>query len=103
MIAGVPVGQVCDLQYITDSRQARLDIAIYKNVKIPDDSAFVIQSEGFGGKKFIKVSIGGSPSDLSANNIFEYTQDSILFDELLAKIINMAQANQQQRKSDKKP
>ncbi len=105
MLAGVPVGVVCQMQYINETKRVKVDMAIDKKLAIPDDSAMVILSEGFGGAKYVKISLGGSPTNFAQNDTFQYGQDAILFDVLLNKIITLAEQNNLSKgqKGEQKP
>ncbi len=69
-LAGVQVGIIKDIELI-DSRRARVQMAINKRVKLPDDSTAVLRTRGFLGETYIEI-IPGTPGlpDMSRGEEF---------------------------------
>lgn len=92
LLAGLPVGQVVDVRLETETNTAVLEMAIAEGTEIPYDSVAKILTDGMMGPKYIKISPGGALESLRDGEEFEYVQDSILFQELLQKVILSAEA-----------
>ena len=97
-LAGVDIGRVINAR-LDDHFKAILTLDIKENVKIPDDSSASIVSSGLMGKKYIEIEPGGSMDYIPQGGEFAYTQDAMVLEELMDRIISIGKAN---RKSDKK-
>lgn len=86
-VAGVRVGRVAALDYDSSRRRAVVTMEIQSAIEMPDDSIAIVTSEGFLGDRFIRLDPGGSLDMLADGAEVEFTQGSILFTELLAKVI----------------
>ncbi len=86
-LAGVQIGRVTAMDYDSATQRAALTLQIDPGVELPQDSIAIITSEGMLGGRFIRVDPGGSPDLLADGDAVEFTQGSILFEELLAKVI----------------
>ena len=60
---------------------------IAPEVELPLDSIAIVTSEGMIGSRFIRMEPGGELEMLRDGDRLDYTQGSIMFEELLAKII----------------
>lgn len=89
MISGIKVGQVQKVLISNNYPQ------IYMNVKndllISDDSSVSIQTDGLFGKKFILIELGGSENYMKDGDNFSFTEDSIVIEDLLEKIIEIGE------------
>ncbi len=90
-LAGVSVGRVIN-QRLGSNYQVWTTLHIAYGIKIPDDSAAVIHSDGLLGPKFIELIPGGSDRVLISGEVLHYTQDSILIDDLLERILIRARS-----------
>ena len=90
-LAGVSIGRVIN-QRLGSNYQVWTTLHIFAGIKIPDDSAAVIHSDGLLGPKFIEFIPGGSERALVPGDVIHYTQDSILIDDLLERILIRASA-----------
>ena len=102
LLAGVKVGSVTGKVYEHDGHQATISMAIDNRYQLPIDSVAMIVSKGMLGGKLIKLDPGGEEEMMKSGDAFEYTQDSILFEELLEKIVLDAEARRDKRKKEKK-
>lgn len=98
-MAGLNIGKVIEAQ-IDDHYKAILVLEIKNDVKIPDDSSASIVSDGILGSKYIEIEPGGSEDYLEPNGEFVYTQDAMVLEELLDRIIGIGKANRQQNKTE---
>ena len=86
-ISGMQVGKVTSMQIINNKPQIK--IALNKDLLIPDDSSLSIQTDGLFGKKYISLEPGGSEHFLNNGEKIFLTEDSILIQDLLKKIIEI--------------
>ena len=96
-MAGMNVGKVVDAK-LDDHFKAILTMEIKDGINIPDDSSASIVSSGLMGKKYIEIEPGGSMDYIPQGGEFSYTQDAMVLEELLDRIISIGKAN---RKTDK--
>ena len=100
LLAGVPVGKVTRLDFDAESLQAVLTFTIRDEIRIPDDSAAIIASDGMLGGKYVKLDIGGSEEMLEPGRSFEYVQDSVIVEALLEKVILWAEARREKAREE---
>ncbi len=86
-MAGVNVGRVAAMAYSSESQRAILTMEINPEMELPFDSLAIVTSESMLGRRFIRLDPGGEIELLAEGDEIEFTQGSILFEELLAKII----------------
>ena len=96
-LAGVNIGKVVNAQ-LDDNFHAILTLDIKDGILIPDDSSASIVSSGIMGNKYIEIEPGGSFDYLAPGSEFAYTQDAMVLEELIDRIIGIGKAN---RKNDK--
>lgn len=97
-LSGVDVGRVIDAK-LDKNYNAILTLEIMEKIKIPDDSSASIVSSGLMGPKYIEIDVGSSEDYIEAGGEFEYTQDALVLEELLDRIVSLGKAG---RKADKK-
>lgn len=90
-MAGVDVGRVMDAR-LTENYNAVLTLEIKDGILIPDDSSASIVSSGLMGSKYIEIEPGGSEEFLAANDEFSYTQDAMVLEELLDRIVALGKS-----------
>jgi len=98
-MAGMNVGTVIQAQ-IDEHYKAILTLQIKDSIKIPDDSSASIVSDGVLGNKYIEIEPGGSEEFIEPGAEFVYTQDAMVLEELLDRIIGMGKANRQKNKKN---
>lgn len=91
-LAGVRIGEVEGMEINADDFAARLHFSVDKKYEIPIDSVAMIVSDGLVGGKYVKVAAGGELDMLEPGDEFEYVQDAVEMEKLLAKIIESAEA-----------
>ncbi len=89
MISGIKVGDVRKIYIMDNYPQISLDID--KDIKISDDSSVSIQTDGLFGRKFLLIEVGGNDNLLQDGDNFSFTEDSIVIEELLQKIIEIGE------------
>lgn len=91
-MAGMNIGKVIDAK-LDEHYKAILTLEVKDGIKIPDDSSASIVSSGLMGPKYIEIEPGGSEDYIPQNGEFSYTQDAMVIDELLDRIVSMGKAN----------
>jgi len=91
LVSGVEIGSVEKINL--ESNFPTLTMKIRNDIKISDDSSISIQTDGLFGNKFLSVEVGGSENYMKDGDKFSYSEDSILIEELLRKIINIGEKN----------
>ena len=91
VISSIKVGQVNQV-FIKDN-YPQISMNVNKNLKISDDSSVSIQTDGLFGKKFLLIEIGGNDVYLKNGEKFSFSEDSIVIEELLGKIILIGEKN----------
>ena len=98
-MAGIDVGRVIDSK-LDDNFRATLSFSIDSDIEIPDDSSVSIVSSGITGNKYVEIDPGGSEDFLAPEGEFSYTQDAMILEELIDRVISLGKAK---RKKDCKP
>lgn len=99
-MAGIDVGYVAD-NVLDDDFRATLTLKIRKGIQIPDDSSAAIVSSGIMGNKYIEIEPGGSEDFIADEGEFSYTQDAIILEELIDRIISLGKAKRKAAPSAK--
>ncbi len=92
MMAGIQIGSVEKLQIDPEDFAAKLTMSLDRKYEVPLDSVAMIVSDGLAGGKYIKVAAGGELDMLEPGDEFEYVQDAVVIEKLLAKIVESAEA-----------
>jgi phospholipid/cholesterol/gamma-HCH transport system substrate-binding protein len=90
-LAGVNVGIVGSLA-LREGFLARVTLRIDDGIRVPSDSAAVIHTDGLFGAKYIEIEPGGATENLSAGDSIAFTQDALVVDDLLNRLVAMAKA-----------
>lgn len=98
-MAGIDVGRVVDSR-LDENFRATLSFTIDSAIEIPDDSSVSIVSSGITGNKYVEIDPGGSEDFLPPEGEFSYTQDAMVLEELIDRVISMGKAK---RKNACKP
>lgn len=102
-LSGVQIGRVSVMEFDSRRQQAVVTMEIAPEVELPLDSIAIITSEGMIGGRFIRMEPGGELDMLRDGDRLDYTQGSIMFEELLAKIIiSVEQGRLNRRAAEKK-
>ena len=91
VISGIKVGEVKEI-FIKDN-YPQISINVNKSIEISDDSSLSIQTDGLFGKKFLLIEIGGNNVYLKNGEKFSFSEDSIVIEDLLGKIILIGEKN----------
>lgn len=87
LMAGIPIGHVTKQWFDNSSHNVMITMQIDHRYEIPYDSSALIVSDGIFGNKYVKVAPGGEFDMLENGDEFEYVQDSVIFEDLLEKVI----------------
>ncbi len=99
-MAGVNVGRVVGAK-LDDHFNAIMTLELKEGINIPDDSSASIVSSGIMGAKYIEIEPGGSMDYLQPGGEFSYTQDAMVLEELVDRIIGIGKANRNKSKDKK--
>jgi phospholipid/cholesterol/gamma-HCH transport system substrate-binding protein len=101
-LAGVQIGRVSAMDYDSGRQQAIVTMEIVPEIDLPLDSIAIITSEGMIGGRFIRMEPGGELDMLRDGDRLDYTQGSIMFEDLLEKIILTVEQNRLARREAEK-
>lgn len=90
-LSGMPVGQVVE-QVLDDGYRAHVTLRINGGLQLPEDSSAVIETDGLLGGKYIELQPGADDDMLPPGGRIVYTQDSVVIEDLLARIVAQAKA-----------
>lgn len=92
-LAGINVGVVGNLE-LQGGFQSRADLLINHGINVPSDSAAVIHTDGLFGGKYIELEPGGAADYLSPGDTIAFTQDALIVEDLLERLVTMAKSQQ---------
>lgn len=98
-LAGIDIGRVVDAK-LDENFKAILTFEVKEAVKLPDDSSAAIVSSGIMGAKYIEIEPGGSEDMIPPGGEFSYTQDAMVIEELIERIISIGKAKRQSQKGE---
>ena len=99
-LAGVKIGSVSAIRFDADTREAVLTFQIDRKVGLPTDSAASIVSASLLGGKYVLISPGGSEDMFKDGDSFEYVQNSVIIENLLERIVNIAEQKAAERNAE---
>ena len=88
-LSGVKIG-VVNKMYLNNNKP-QIQISIRNEINIPSDSSISIQTDGLFGKKYLSIEPGGMDEYLRNDDNLSFTEDSILIQDLLNKIIEIGE------------
>ena len=88
-LSGVQIGKVEKISIINNKPMVYFELN--KDYVIPIDSSISIQTDGLFGNKYAIIEPGGSEESLNNGDQIVFTEDSILVEDLLRKIINLGE------------
>ena len=89
VISGIKVGEVKEV--FIENSYPQILFHVNKNLKISDDSSVSIQTDGLFGKKYLSIEPGGMDEYLRNDDNLSFTEDSILIQDLLNRIIEIGE------------
>jgi phospholipid/cholesterol/gamma-HCH transport system substrate-binding protein len=91
------IGRVVNAE-LDENFSAKLTMEIDSKYKIPDDSSASIVSYGLIGGKYVEIDVGGSEDYITDSGEISYTQDAMVLEELLDRIITIGKAKKTEKK-----
>ena len=92
-MAGVPVGRVTDITLNPATYYAEARLRLSDDIRLPDDSAAVIQSDGLLGGAYLELQPGGSPDNLAPGDEIEDVQGAVSLLSLMMKFVDSQSAD----------
>ena len=86
-ISGISVGKITELELDPDDYNAKVNVIINNNIKIPEDSSAKITSSSLLGGNFLDIIPGSSEQNLGPSDIIYDTTDPVSFTDMLGKVI----------------
>jgi phospholipid/cholesterol/gamma-HCH transport system substrate-binding protein len=102
-LAGIKIGEVSRLGFDAEHNQAVVTMRLRSDVKLPEDTAAQVVTDGLLGPKFIKLEPGGADETIPAGGRISYVQDGLIIERILQKLIDNAEANRRERLERRKP
>lgn len=87
-LAGVPVGKVSAVRLNPETYMAEAELRLPETIRLPVDSAALIQSDGLLGGSYIELQPGGSPDDLAPGAEIEEVQGKVSLISLMMKFVD---------------
>ncbi len=100
-LAGMDIGRVVSAR-LDNNFKAVLTLEVKDQIRLPEDSSAAIVSSGVMGNKYIEIEPGGSEDMLSPGSEFSYTQDAMVLEELIERIIGIGKAKRQNQNGENK-
>ena len=86
-ISGINVGKITKLELDLEDYNAKVDIMINNDIKIPVDSSAKITSYSLLGGNYLDIIPGSSEENLGQNDVIYDTTDTLSFTDMLGKFI----------------
>ena len=83
-IAGVTVGTVTGLA-LSEYDQARAELQLNREIKLPKDSIASVKSQGIIGDKLIQITLGGDEEEYKEGDVILDTESSVDLESLISK------------------
>ncbi len=96
LMSGIKIGEVTQM-ILTESFRARLTLNIDDGVELPSDSDARILTNGLFGSKFIEVNPGAEEEILETGGEIEFTQESLVLQDLLDQVIGQGRSARAER------
>ena len=90
-MAGIDIGRVIGAK-LDENYNSNLILEIDSEYKIPDDSSASIVSFGLIGGKYVEIEVGGSEEFIEPEGEIGYTQDAMVLEELLDRMIALGKS-----------
>ena len=87
-MSGVTIGRVVGSK-LDENFNSHLTLEIGSEYSIPDDSSASIVSFGLIGGKYVEIDVGGSEEFIKSGDTLSYTQDAMILEELLDRLISI--------------
>ena len=85
-LAGIKVGKVGRQILSPNGHQVIVQLIFDRYLDIPLDSSVSIETDGIMGAKHVEIMPGGDEEMMKTGDMFSYTQDALIMNELLEKV-----------------
>ncbi|MDD4557127.1 MAG: MlaD family protein [Alphaproteobacteria bacterium] len=92
LMSGIEIGKVLSSK-LDENYHSIITLSIDNIAQIPLDSSASIASMSLLGNKFISIEPGGDEEFMVNNDQFSYTQDSMVIDELVERIVEIGKSH----------
>ncbi|MFW5733532.1 MAG: outer membrane lipid asymmetry maintenance protein MlaD [Oceanidesulfovibrio sp.] len=86
-VAGVPVGTVDAIDLDPKTYAALVSMRIGKDIALSEDTIASVKTSGLIGDKYIKLTPGGAPDNLSDGGMIVDTESALDIEELISKYV----------------
>ncbi|MBU4319258.1 MAG: outer membrane lipid asymmetry maintenance protein MlaD [Proteobacteria bacterium] len=86
-IAGIKIGVVDTIQLDQERQIAKVGMKIQKDVTLTDDAIASVKTSGMIGDKYVKISPGGSDTELAPGEMITATESAVDLEELISKYV----------------
>lgn len=87
-VAGVKVGRVSGVELNPQTYFAEARLRLPESIRLPSDSAALIQSDGLLGGSYIELQPGGAPDNLQPGDEIEDVQGAVSLISLMMKFVD---------------
>jgi phospholipid/cholesterol/gamma-HCH transport system substrate-binding protein len=85
--AGVVVGRVKSITFDTKAYQAKVEIALNKDVEFPKDTSAKILTAGLLGEQYIGLEPGYGETNLASGDTIKSTQSAVVLENLISQFL----------------
>ena len=100
-LAGIKVGQIGEQSLAPNGYQVVVQLVFDKPLDIPTDSSISIETDGIMGAKHLEISPGGEEEVMKSGDMFSYTQDSLVLNDLLDKVNSFMKEKKEKEAAEK--
>lgn len=100
-LMGVPIGTVAGQRLDPATNLAYLDLTIRSDIQLPLDTTALVLSDGVFAGKYVKLDPGGSYEMLEPGDQIEFTQDSVILENIVERIVTGAEERRAERDANK--
>jgi phospholipid/cholesterol/gamma-HCH transport system substrate-binding protein len=99
--AGVVVGRISDIRFMTDTYEAEVVMSIDTRYPFPRDTSAKILTSGLLGDQYVGLQAGGDTVNLKTGETLKLTQSAIVLESLIGQFL-YSKAAEGTEKSEKK-
>jgi phospholipid/cholesterol/gamma-HCH transport system substrate-binding protein len=99
--AGVVVGRISDIRFMTDTYEAEVVMSIDTRYPFPRDTSAKILTSGLLGDQYVGLQAGGDTVNLKTGETLKLTQSAIVLESLIGQFL-YSKAAEGPDKTDKK-
>jgi len=99
--AGVVVGRISDIRFMTDTYEAEVVMSIDTRYPFPRDTSAKILTSGLLGDQYVGLQAGGDTVNLKTGETLKLTQSAIVLESLIGQFL-YSKAAEGPDKSEKK-